>query len=146
MRRARPGTVLFLASAFCLIATAVRAEDCKKSDLDYLSDGSTEQTTNAILDWADCIQKDQQARVGKYSCFIASSAGIQYGNDRSPYVGPIKPRTRLSRTERNRQIFPNLAAMPASRTTIGISASTILPVSLRKTPTDAMRSSLAHFQ
>jgi hypothetical protein len=92
MRCARPGTVLFLALTFSLSTTGVlRAEDCKKSDLDYLSDGSIDQTTNAILDWADCIQKDQQARVGKYSCFIASSAGIQYGDDRSPYVGPIKP-------------------------------------------------------
>lgn len=92
MRRAKFGVVLLLSLAFSLKAVgAVRGEDCKKSDFDYLSDGSADQTINAILDWADCIQKDQQARVGKYSCFIENSAGIQYGNDGPPFVGSIKP-------------------------------------------------------
>jgi hypothetical protein len=93
MRHAKLGTVLLLALAIPLTTMgASRAEECKKSDFDYLSDGSTDQTIDAILDWADCIKRDQQTRMGKYLCFIENSAGIEHRNNRSsPNVGPIKP-------------------------------------------------------
>ena len=59
MKHAKLGIVPVLALVFSFATIgALRGEDCKKSDLDYLSDGSTDQTINAILDWADCIQKD----------------------------------------------------------------------------------------
>jgi hypothetical protein len=92
MRHAKLGTVLLLTFAFSLATTgASRAEDCKGIDSDYLSDGSKDQTIDAILDWADCIQREQQSRVGKYFCFVENSAGIQYNDDGSPFVGRIKP-------------------------------------------------------
>jgi hypothetical protein len=92
IRRATLGNALLLALAVSLATTgASRAEECKKYAFDYLTDGSKDQTIDAILDWADCIQKDQESRVGKYFCFIENTAGIQYNKDGSTFVGGIKP-------------------------------------------------------
>jgi hypothetical protein len=90
MRRAKLGTALLLALAFVLATVgASRAEECN-SNVD-LSDGSKEQAVNAIIDWADCIQRNQRGRVGKYFCFVKNSAGIQHNQDGSTFAGQIKP-------------------------------------------------------
>jgi hypothetical protein len=78
---------LLIISFFVGLSVSQAAAICLPTDFDDRSVSLTDR----IIAYGNCVKKEEQARIGKYFCYVSHMVGVQKNADGTTYHGDIKP-------------------------------------------------------
>jgi len=85
------GIVVIVFGVSMLLIERSIAEQCLGLNSKF-KDGNREQKIQAILDYGNCVKKENKARVGKWFCYVKNMVGIQVDDDNKIISsGNVKP-------------------------------------------------------